>query len=178
LRVLGGGHSDKGHMTHAMTELRLCHSGKGRKSAHFEPFTAAQHGGQMVRTSSCLHYGQVWHEHVGSRHGRRTEKLLMFCQILSQCWVLLDIDFFCGHTFGMKTAISIPDSVFQAAEKHAKRMCKSRSQLFSEAMVEYLDRHTPDEITRRMNETLESIGDSDNSFVRKASQNLLGRIEW
>jgi metal-responsive CopG/Arc/MetJ family transcriptional regulator len=91
---------------------------------------------------------------------------------------LLDIAFFCGHTFGMKTAISIPDSVFQAAEKHAKRMRKSRSQLFSEAMVEYLERHTPDEITRRMNETLESIGDFDNSFIRKASQNLLGRSEW
>lgn len=83
-----------------------------------------------------------------------------------------------GYTFGMKTAISIPDSVFQAAEKHAKRMRKSRSQLFSEAMVEYLERHTPDEITRMMNETLESIGDFDNSFVRKASQTLLGRSEW
>ena len=78
----------------------------------------------------------------------------------------------------MKTAISIPDSVFQAAEKHAKRMRKSRSQLFSEAMVEYLERHTPDEITRRMNETLESIGDFDNTFIRKASHNLLGRSEW
>ena len=91
---------------------------------------------------------------------------------------MLDIAFFCGHTFGMKIAISIPDSVFQVAEKHAKRMRKSRSQLFSEAMVEYLERHTPDEITRRMNETLESIGDFDNSFIRKASQNLLGRSEW
>ena len=91
---------------------------------------------------------------------------------------MLDIAFFRGHTFGMKTAISIPDSVFQAAEKHAKRMRKSRSQLFSEAMVEYLERHTPDEVTRRMNETLESIGDFDNSFIRKASQNLLRRSEW
>ncbi len=54
----------------------------------------------------------------------------------------------------MKTTISIPDAVFKAAEKHAKRMHKSRSQLFSEAMVEYLDRHTPDEITRMLNETL------------------------
>ncbi|MCP4360992.1 MAG: ChpI protein, partial [Chloroflexi bacterium] len=29
----------------------------------------------------------------------------------------------------MKTAISIPDPIFQAAEKYAKRMHKSRSQL-------------------------------------------------
>ena len=78
----------------------------------------------------------------------------------------------------MKAAISIPDSVFQAAEKYAKRMRKSRSQLFSEAMVEYLEKHAPDEVTRRMNETLESIGDFDKSFIRKASQNLLRRSEW
>ncbi|MCR4291132.1 MAG: ribbon-helix-helix domain-containing protein [Candidatus Scalindua sp.] len=53
--------------------------------------------------------------------------------------------------------ISIPDAVFKAAEKHAKRMHKSRSRLFSEAIVEYLDRHTPDEITRMLNETLKTI---------------------
>ena len=92
--------------------------------------------------------------------------------------ILFDISYARGYTSGMKTAISIPDSVFQAAEKHAKRMRKSRSQLFSEAMVEYLERHTPDEITRMMNETLESIGDFENSFVCKASQNLLGLSEW
>jgi len=79
---------------------------------------------------------------------------------------------------GMKTAISIPDSVFQAAEKHAKRMRKSRSQLFSEGMVEYLERHTPDEITRMLDETLESVGDTDDFFIRKASHSLLGRSEW
>ncbi len=78
----------------------------------------------------------------------------------------------------MKTAISISDSIFQAAEKHAKRMRKSRSQIFSEAMAEYLERHTPDEITRMMNETLDSIGDFDNSFAQNASQTLLRRSEW
>ena len=78
----------------------------------------------------------------------------------------------------MKIAISIPDSVFQAAEKHAKRMGKSRSQLFSEAMIEYLERHTPDEITRMLNETLETVGNMDDAFIRKASHRLLGRSEW
>ena len=93
--------------------------------------------------------------------------------------ILLDITTLGGgYTSGMKTAISIPDSVFQAAEKHAKRMRKSRSQLFSEAMVEYLERHTPDEITRMLNETLETVSDVDDSFIRKASHSLLGRSEW
>ncbi|CAB1074651.1 hypothetical protein JY97_10930 [Alkalispirochaeta odontotermitis] len=78
----------------------------------------------------------------------------------------------------MKTAISIPDPVFQAADKYAKRMRKSRSQLFSEAMVEYLERHSPDEVTRMLNETLEAVGDFDDLFIRKASHSLLGRSEW
>ncbi|VAW42889.1 hypothetical protein MNBD_CHLOROFLEXI01-2189 [hydrothermal vent metagenome] len=84
----------------------------------------------------------------------------------------------CSYTFGMKTAISIPDSVFQAAEKYAKRTQKSRSQLFSEAMVEYLERHTPNEITRTLNETVESIDDSYNAFLKKASHILLEQSEW
>ncbi len=78
----------------------------------------------------------------------------------------------------MKTAISIPDSLFQAAEIYAKRINKSRSQLFSEAMIEYLERHTPNEVTRAMNETIEKIGDSDTAFIRKASQIMLEQSEW
>jgi len=100
------------------------------------------------------------------------------CTPLSRPEISLDIATLGGYTPGMKTAISIPDSVFEAAEKHAKRMRKSRSQLFSEAMVEYLERHTPDEITRRLNETLETVGDMDDLFMRKASHSLLGRSEW
>ncbi|MFV1975059.1 MAG: hypothetical protein ACC651_04885 [Candidatus Scalindua sp.] len=57
-------------------------------------------------------------------------------------------------------------------------MRKSRSQLFSEVMVEYLDRHTPDEITRTLNETLKAIGDFNDSFLQKAPHSLLGRSEW
>ena len=91
---------------------------------------------------------------------------------------LVDINSIDGYTLSMKTAISIPDSVFQAAEKHAKRMGKSRSQLFSEAMIEYLERHSPDEVTRMLNETLETVGDMDDSFIGKASHRLLGRSEW
>ncbi len=46
--------------------------GAGAKPAHFKPFTAAQHGGKMVRAICRLHHGQVRHEHVCSRDGRGT----------------------------------------------------------------------------------------------------------
>ncbi|HPS77196.1 MAG TPA: hypothetical protein PLS53_03470 [Thermoanaerobaculaceae bacterium] len=51
----------------------------------------------------------------------------------------------------MKAAISIPDSIFREAERFARESRKSRSQLFSEAVAEYLARHTPDAVTEAMN---------------------------
>lgn len=38
----------------------------------------------------------------------------------------------------MKIAISVPDSLFEAADALARQMRKSRSQLYSEAMAAYL----------------------------------------
>ena len=39
---------------------------------------------------------------------------------------------------GMKVAISLPDPVFRAAETLARRLRKSRSQLYAEAIAEYV----------------------------------------
>jgi len=47
----------------------------------------------------------------------------------------------------MKTAVSIPDELFRSAERLARRTKRSRSRLFSDALKEYLIRHSPDEIT-------------------------------
>lgn len=60
----------------------------------------------------------------------------------------------------MKTAISIPDDIFEKAERLAKRTRKSRSQLFSEAIKEYMARHTPEEITETMNRVIDEIGET------------------
>jgi negative regulator of sigma E activity len=56
----------------------------------------------------------------------------------------------------MKTAISIPDPVFEAAEDLAKRLGKSRSQLYAEALRQYLERHRDQDITRRLNEVFDA----------------------
>ena len=50
----------------------------------------------------------------------------------------------------MKTAISIPDEVFEGAERLARRTRKSRSQLFSDAVREYAARHGSDDVTDAM----------------------------
>ena len=51
----------------------------------------------------------------------------------------------------MKTAISIPDPIFLAAENMAKRLGMSRSELFTAAMSEYMDSHKYQNITETLN---------------------------
>ena len=83
-----------------------------------------------------------------------------------------------SYTPSMKTAISIPDAVYSAAERLAKRTRKSRSQLYAEAMAEYLNRHAPDEVTEALNRALEEIADPVDPFVSSASQKVLGQESW
>lgn len=78
----------------------------------------------------------------------------------------------------MKTAISIPDDVFQGAERLARRMRKSRSQLYSEAVKEYVARHAPEEITEAYNRLTDELGCAPDRFVGLAAQRLLTRSEW
>ena len=52
----------------------------------------------------------------------------------------------------MKTAISIPDDVFEAAEAAARRAGMSRSQLFAEAVRLFLRRHGDCGVTERLDE--------------------------
>ncbi len=79
----------------------------------------------------------------------------------------------------MKTAISLPDDVFRAAERLAKQARKSRSQLYADALAEYLTRHTPDEVTAAMNLVVDSVGQmSPDSFQRRAARRVFERSEW
>src|SRR5438093_6767016 len=83
------------------------------------------------------------------------------------------------YTSGMKTAISIPDDVFQAAERLAKRQKKSRSQLYAEAVRQYTARHSPDEITDAINRSLDDAGEDENrEFVAEAARRTLINTEW
>ena len=65
----------------------------------------------------------------------------------------------------MKTAVSLPDDVFRAAERHARRARKSRSQLYAEALSEYLARHAPDEVTEAMNLVIDQLTEPTDPFV-------------
>ena len=78
----------------------------------------------------------------------------------------------------MKTAISLPDAVFLAAERQAKRAQKSRSQLYADALSEYLSRHAPDEVTEAMNQVVDQLPPARDAFGRTAAHSVLERSEW
>ena len=78
----------------------------------------------------------------------------------------------------MKTAISIPDDIFEGAEKLARRTKRTRSQLFSDALKEYLDRHTTDNVTDEMNRVCAEVGVGADEFSASAARELLKRVEW
>lgn len=52
----------------------------------------------------------------------------------------------------MKTAISLPDELFSAAEALAKRLGMSRSGLVAAALAEYIAKHRHAKITERFND--------------------------
>ena len=78
----------------------------------------------------------------------------------------------------MKTAISIPDDLFEGAENLARRTKKSRSRLFRDALREYLARHTPDQVTEAMDKALAEVGAAKDSFVSASARRILERSEW
>lgn len=78
----------------------------------------------------------------------------------------------------MKTTVSIPDDVFEKAERLALRMKKSRSELFSRALAEYVARHAPDHVTNAMNQICDDIAIEPDPFPSAAARRTLERIEW
>jgi metal-responsive CopG/Arc/MetJ family transcriptional regulator len=78
----------------------------------------------------------------------------------------------------MKTAVSIPDDVFEEAEQLARRMKSSRSELYSKALVEYVARHAPDQLTEAMDRACATLDEGTDDFVSAASRRILERNEW
>jgi len=78
----------------------------------------------------------------------------------------------------MKTAICLPDRVYREAERHARRTRKSRSQLYAEALSEYLARHAPDEVTDAINAVTDRLPAVADPFVTVAARRRLKSVEW
>jgi len=78
----------------------------------------------------------------------------------------------------MKTAISLPNELHAAADAFARRLGLSRSQLYADALRDYLSRHDEDTITARLNEVCAAVeGPMPDDLRQNASRQLL-REEW
>lgn len=78
----------------------------------------------------------------------------------------------------MKTAVSIPDEVFEEADRLAREMKTSRSDLYSRALKEFLARHASDAVTDAMNRACADVGQQRRELTRKAARKVLERTEW
>lgn len=78
----------------------------------------------------------------------------------------------------MKTTVSLPDKVFREADLLARRSKKSRSKLYSDAIAEYLLRHSPDSITDDLNRICDRVDNRDAPFIHQAAKSALPGNEW
>jgi hypothetical protein len=78
----------------------------------------------------------------------------------------------------MKTAISIPDDLFADAERLARALKKSRSQLYSHALREYVARHAADQVTEALDRLYGQGKSADGDFARAAARRTLRRSQW
>jgi metal-responsive CopG/Arc/MetJ family transcriptional regulator len=78
----------------------------------------------------------------------------------------------------MKTAVSIPDDVFEDAERLARRLKKSRSRLYSDALREYLARRGVEHVTETLDAVVSDVGAEPDPFVSAVTRRRLRRVEW
>lgn len=78
----------------------------------------------------------------------------------------------------MKTAVSIKNSVFERAEKYAKKAKISRSQLYSDAIEEYLAKRDEQALIDQVNAVCEKVDTSLDPFWKRAQARILKKEEW
>jgi len=79
------------------------------------------------------------------------------------------------HTLIMKTAISIPDTLFDELQDTAKKQHRSRSELFTIAVKEYLDRIRSQSLLAALDEAHSEPEDSKDTTLRQKSKKYYSR---
>ena len=78
----------------------------------------------------------------------------------------------------MKTAISIPDDVFQSAEQLAHRLGVSRSELYVQALKSYLQVHHEDNVTDTLNTVYGNTPDQLDPVLQSVQTRSLPQDDW
>jgi metal-responsive CopG/Arc/MetJ family transcriptional regulator len=81
----------------------------------------------------------------------------------------------------MKTAVSIPDSIFETADQLAKELGISRSELYARALEDLIRNRKREHITATINATLASLepeSENGQAFLDRTSRDSFARNEW
>ena len=78
----------------------------------------------------------------------------------------------------MKTAISIPDDIFQSAEEFSRNHKVSRSALYTAAVKAYLARHRGENVTSQLNAIYSHEDSRLSEDVYRAQIASLEQDEW
>lgn len=82
------------------------------------------------------------------------------------------------YTVRMKTAVSIPDPVFKAADKLAHRLGMSRSSLYAQALHRFLQLHDENAITAKLNQVLDSESTGLDPHFQSLQSRSIPRESW
>jgi hypothetical protein len=78
----------------------------------------------------------------------------------------------------MKTAVSVPDTLFRRAERTAKRLGISRSELYARALGEFLANVDGAEIKASYDRAFGGTSTEERAFARTAAKRALLDVEW
>jgi metal-responsive CopG/Arc/MetJ family transcriptional regulator len=78
----------------------------------------------------------------------------------------------------MKTAISLPDSVFEQAEALAQQLGVSRSELYTKALQAYLKRYNRDQILLKLNQVYATEPSELDPVMARMQFMSLPREDW
>ena len=78
----------------------------------------------------------------------------------------------------MKTAISLPDDLFQSADALARRLGVSRSELYATAVAEFLAKHHDTKVTERLDQVYGQQPSRLERPLRRGQARSLRAHEW
>ena len=78
----------------------------------------------------------------------------------------------------MKTAISLPDEIFEAAEALARAKGLSRSELYARAVREYVERQRREDLTARLDAAYADDSEGVDPVLARMQLSSLGREDW
>jgi len=92
--------------------------------------------------------------------------------------IFIDNSYTIRYTDIMKTAISIDKKLFEDAENYSRSAGLSRSKLYCNAIAEYIQNHSADIVTEKLNSYYEKHESRLDKDLKAAAHRLLNTEDW